>query len=262
MSEIIPLKRCSRKSHCIHPEARDGWLPSSNNYFQTDRSRKDGLRGTCKSCVAAGQKVYRENNSDKLREMKRQYYLANREQVIAKQLTYHGAHRDERLEYFRQYRLRNTPALRERNRQWRGANREHLARNMRDWKANNRAKAKTNETKRRARKRNLPVAFIDRDWASALNHFGGCCAVCKRQPGLWHTLAADHWIPLNSPECPGTVPWNIVPLCHGVDGCNNQKGAREPSEWLIEKLGKRAAKRKLAEINRFLSDAKAKEMCT
>jgi hypothetical protein len=49
------------------------------------------------------------------------------------------------------------------------------------------------------------------------------------------------------------VPWNILPLCHGVGGCNNAKGKKHPEAWLSERLGHTAAKRKLKEIHDYFS---------
>jgi ribosomal protein S27AE len=102
-----------------------------------------------------------------------------------------------------------------------------------------------------ARKKGLPNRFTSRDWDIALDYWGHKCAVCGRPRGLWHTLAQDHWIPLTHPDCPGTLPTNILPLCHGTDGCNNSKGKKHPVEWLEEKLGKRRARRKLEEIRLY-----------
>lgn len=102
--------------------------------------------------------------------------------------------------------------------------------------------------RREARIKSLPIAFDHSEWQRALEYFNGCCAVCGRQLNdLFgeHTAAADHWIPLASSDCPGTIPTNIVPLCHGVGGCNNSKSNTQPYEWLVSKFGKRKA----AEIN-------------
>ena len=65
-------------------------------------------------------------------------------------------------------------------------------------------------------------------------------------------MAMDHWIPIVSPDCPGTVPWNIVPLCGGAGGCNNSKSDRNAAEWLIGKFGKRKGRAILRKIEAFL----------
>ncbi|MEP7288112.1 MAG: hypothetical protein ABI947_20345 [Chloroflexota bacterium] len=101
------------------------------------------------------------------------------------------------------------------------------------------------------RKRELPNTFTSQDWQRALEYWDYKCAVCERPRGLWHTLAQDHWIPLTNPLCPGTNATNILPLCHGTDGCNNSKGKLLPEVWLHKKLGKRRAVRKLEEIQTY-----------
>lgn len=93
-------------------------------------------------------------------------------------------------------------------------------------------------------------------WEDALRYFNGCCAVCGRPPGLWHKLVGDHWIPLNDPLCPGTIPTNIVPLCHGAQGCNSSKRASDAKEWLTRKFGKRRAADILARIEAYFEHVK------
>ncbi len=103
----------------------------------------------------------------------------------------------------------------------------------------------------RARLRSLPKVYTIEQRRRAMEYWNGCCAVCGRPPGLWHTVALDHWIPLSNPDCPGTVASNMIPLCHGNDGCNNHKHAKDPVLWLRERMGRRRAARKLEEIQYF-----------
>jgi hypothetical protein len=108
--------------------------------------------------------------------------------------------------------------------------------------------------RRRARKLALPDYFTILDWQYALDYFNDCCAACGRQlTDLFgtHKANADHWIPLASPDCPGTVPGNIVPLCGGEGGCNNSKSDKDPEEWLIARFGKRKGKAILQRINAY-----------
>jgi ribosomal protein L37AE/L43A len=101
------------------------------------------------------------------------------------------------------------------------------------------------------RKRSLPHTFTQQDWERALEYWGYRCAVCGRPRGLWHTLAADHWIPLTHQDCPGTVATNIIPLCHGEGGCNNSKGKKMPDAWLEERLGAKQGFQKGVEIDAY-----------
>lgn len=69
----------------------------------------------------------------------------------------------------------------------------------------------------------------------------------------------DHWIALTDSRTdnPGTVVENIIPLCHGWGGCNNNKRNRDAAEWLTKKLGPRKAKKKLAEIQAYFDSLAA-----
>lgn len=105
----------------------------------------------------------------------------------------------------------------------------------------------------RARRRSLPMDYSLDDWSRALTYWQDTCAICERPRGLWHTISQDHWVPLSDAHCPGTVATNMLPLCYGADGCNNSKGGKNPEKWLVQKLGKRKAKRKLEEIHQYFA---------
>lgn len=117
---------------------------------------------------------------------------------------------------------------------------------------------KTKTLLRRSRKSKLPVKLTSKDWQRCLDYFNYSCAICGRPRGFWHTLAQDHWISLTDPrpDNPGTVPWNIVPLCHGDGGCNNIKWKKDPEQWLITHYGKRKAAKILKRIQDYFEHIK------
>lgn len=124
------------------------------------------------------------------------------------------------------------------------------------------ATQKLKAQKRLARKRGLPANF-DREHEAFLRaYWGDVCAACGKQADFWHRIAWDHWIPLTDPACPGTVPENIIPLCHARKGagtlpgpraCNNAKLQKDPVIWLTQRLGERKAKAKLREIEGYFN---------
>jgi hypothetical protein len=69
-------------------------------------------------------------------------------------------------------------------------------------------------------------------------------------------------IPLTDPrpDNPGTVPTNIVPLCHGVDGCNLSKSNGDPIEWLTSRYVPRKAKQILARIQAYFDSLKERNV--
>lgn len=112
--------------------------------------------------------------------------------------------------------------------------------------------------KRRARLMELPYDYTDDDWQSALRYFNHSCAVCGRPfvAGQDYFAAKDHWIPVTHSKCPGTIPSNIVPLCHGVNGCNNRKSNLRPRVFLMRNFDKEEAEMISARIEKFFSQAR------
>lgn len=194
------------------------WKPATTEYYYRNSGHTDGLETSCKVC-------------------RTEYQRRNKERAYAAHKRWRDNNRDQYRKLHREAKRRkpNDPEKR------------------RAWEEKNRERMRISVVNRAAKRASLPHDFTQADWQFALSYFGGCCAVCGRPPGLFHTLAMDHFYALSKPECIGTLPTNILPLCHGQGGCNNEKHNRDPEEWLTEKLGKRKAKEMLAKIHEFFS---------
>lgn len=107
------------------------------------------------------------------------------------------------------------------------------------------ARFRVASNKRRARKSFLPDNFSTADWQLCLRYWGDRCATC----GSDENIQADHWIPLSAPNCPGTIPSNMIPLCRT---CNCSKHDSDPVEWIARKLSDKAQV-KLDEIQAYLT---------
>lgn len=234
------------------------------------------------------QKAYREGNLEAISITKARYYRRNREQILKagrdyyhrtkvrdkdKRIAYrrrpevrdrtrqraqkhYHENKQEYIERAKQWGIKNPENKRESARKYTNRNRQKIRKYYKLWQSNNREIGRIKSSRYRGRKRNLLDTFTADDWRFALEYFNGCCAVCGRQLNdLFgeRTAAMDHWIPLSSPDCPGTIPTNIVPLCHGVDGCNNSKHDKGPTEWLEWKFGKRKARKVLKRIERYFT---------
>lgn len=228
--DSIPQKRCTK---C----GKD--FPATLEYFNTAKFGKYGLSSKCKAC----NHLYYEANKDRIKLRAKNWHDANIDKVRARY----------RSTYVPHPRTLVTTAdrVKEQKRRYREANRAKCnTATAKSRKANPSIRV-AEKQRRRAVERALPSAFTQADWQHVLDYFGNCCAVCGRPRGLWHTLAADHWIPLNKGG--PTVPTNIVPLCHGADGCNNTKAGSDPIEWLISKFGKRRAKQIAKRIEEYFA---------
>ena len=238
----------------------------------------------CKACQREYGKRYRAENREKRNKKNRQWRAENREKEVARSRQWHAANREYNREYRRRYRAENKEHLNERGRQWHAANREYalkyakqyrtdnyereIERNRqynaincekrREYRAQNRHIYRANLNRYRARKRALPDTWTVQHWQLALEYFNGCCAVCGRKIDLFTSLDADHWIPISSPDCPGTIPENMIPLCSNKQaiegqepGCNQSKGAIMPDAWLAQRFGEAQAIEILARIGAF-----------
>ncbi|MBE2268947.1 MAG: HNH endonuclease [Anaerolinea sp.] len=191
-------------------------LPATTEYFSVAKHLRDGLQPACKQCF----KAYRLQNRERILQQKKEHYYENVVSINAGKIKYY---------YAKQEALRNGD--------------EEI---LRQHRARLAESAKIGHAQRRTRKLNLPYDWSRRAWKLCLAYWDNRCSVCG---GTQH-LHADHWIPLSSPECPGTVTENMIVLCRT---CNVRKHTTMPEIWLIETLGEEAAQRKLAEIQAYFA---------
>lgn len=260
--------------------------PATAEYFY--RKPNGSFRLPCRACqiaiyrqwqkdhpskVKANNDRYRHNHREKVNERKRRWDQKNSEKRQASQRKYRNSEHGRKVA--QRWRDNHREKLRERSRQWYMADPQRKVRRnqytrryhqthgyvsqKRYYHTHPESKAVAKQ-RRRAREMALPDTFTIQEWRHALNYFNGCCAVCGRPPGLWHTIAADHWIPVTSPACPGTIASNMLPLCHsqkdGFDGCNNTKADKDAIEWLTARYAPRKAKRILARIEAYFASLK------
>ena len=144
----------------------------------------------------------------------------------------------------REERRQSPNRNRETDKLWRKTHREHL-----------RNYGRVYSIKRRTTEKSLPYQFSQAAKQRMMDYFGHKCAACGRSAGLWLIIAIDHWIPISSSNCPGTVTTNLIPLCHatrdGEGGCNGRKKNRDPKQWIVEQFGKRRAREILKRIEAY-----------
>jgi hypothetical protein len=226
--------------------------PRTREYFDTSRQSRDGLKQPCKVCrraeyhanpEAARQRTqawYRENTARAKAYLKAYRDGEKREELLGKKRADWTQHKEEINHKRREDRQKDHTRILAREQQWR--------KNHRD---KGRLYSRTAYAKRYERLRGLPNTFTEEQWKSCLQYWGYACAVCGKQEGFQWTLAQDHWIALDLSNSLGHVVDNIVPLCHGIDGCNNSKRNHVAEEWLVRKLGNQRAARVLKRIQDY-----------
>lgn len=236
--------------------------PATTKFFYAHYVNRDGLKGQCKQC-------YTQTHSLGLRNTL-QFGVPDgykRCSICAKILLYTP-------EYFHRRYTGNDKNLlahckdcaRNKFADWRKINGKWLVDNTKRWRQQNPdsyrklqrrhrlkypEKSRIRTHKRLARKRQLPNNCTPDNWEACLEYWQHRCAACGRTKDETITIAADHWIPLSWPDCPGTIAANMIPLCHGIDGCNNTKWAHDPEIWLQKRFGVQDAQVILSRINAY-----------
>ena len=263
----IPLKRCPGCGET-----------KPHSEFSKDKARRDGLQAHCKQCRAK----YRSDNADKIREGVARYRSENpakvregqaryRSENPAKERERHARYRSEnpakaRESHARYYR-KNVDKARERHARYYRKNVDKLHEYGAQWRQENPDKDRAKAHRRRATMRALPAQWTDTDAQRMLAYWGNRCAICSQhvEPNnAFYYLAQDHWIALDDPRIdnPGTVPCNILPLCHSkignALGCNNSKSNADPIAWLHSRYpdDPRLVAKILARIAKYFKYAK------
>lgn len=215
--------------------------PATLEYFKPITWRNI-LSGMCRECIQETNRE-RQKQAPEIKKAARGRY--DPEKARAEKRRSYRRNKDKIRIYQRGWDNRNRAKLRLRNKQYRHT---HEGRQKRKkWVNANRDKLKAIYHRRQARKRGLPDAFTAEDWQRALAYWNDSCAVCgisfeERKPH------ADHIIPLVSPDCLGTVPLNILPLC---SHCNMSKSDNDLFEWMTDRYGVDYAAERLAAIQAY-----------
>ena len=156
------------------------------------------VNGTCKECEKIGVEAWKAANREKHLEAMRRWGRNNPEKRRASVRA--RIDKDPEKHYSRM--------------------RKAIAR----WAAENPGKKCANESRRRAKKRNVGGHFTDQDIAKIFKMQKGKCAYCHVSLGKRYDR--DHIIPLSAGG--SNWPSNIQLLC---DFCNSSKGAKHPVEY-------------------------------
>lgn len=267
MDDVSVLyKQCSRKNKCVNPLG--SLLPATSEFFNNRKRSKDGLNYQCKACVHEYHQRPERKEKDRIRSQQpeikarfRAYRQSPRGQEVLKRYNASDKCKKRQKEYYARpeqlEKRRKHRSLKETKQKQREYNqRPEVKARVKEYSKSPKGKIAItlSHHRRKNNERNLPWNFTTEDWQFALNYFHGCCAVCGRQLNDLlgtHTAAPDHWIALSDPKCPGTIPTNIVPLCHGINGCNNSKWMKPADQWLTDRFGKRRAKQVMDKIKAF-----------
>jgi hypothetical protein len=187
---------------------------------------------------------------EETRQRDRQNYLKNREKKLAQKAIYRESHKEQD----KAWRKKNRKKLLAYNEKYREEHHEQIrARQLDNYHSN-----KLSIEKHRSKKAQLPDNFTKEQYFFMLQYWNYACAVCGREEGFEWTISMDHWIPISSEQCPGTVAWNIVPLCCGLKGCNNSKHKKDGIIWLKQNYSLYKSKKILRSIEAYFTIVSAR----
>lgn len=225
-SELLATKRCCR---CQTERSREE--------FTRDKNTPDGLDRRCKACKALINAAYAVANRDQVNSKSRRYYAAHpevrvkaaerREQNPERSREIKRAFRERNPEAGRDYYQANRDEILARQKADRAARPEVHAERTRKWAQDNPLAVRELQHRRRARLRAATVGPVDLEALWVANK--GCCQLCglpiDRTLKAPHPMSAsvDHIFPLARG---GTHEQSNLQWTHLVE--NIQKGATVP----------------------------------
>lgn len=191
-------------------------------------------RPECRDCLNSARRTRYRNNPESIKRRVSRYRERHPEAVKETNRKYHQANRTERNARASAYYIAT----------YYPANRERLRTQQRAWAQRRPEMQLLKRMRRLTRQFSRPIRFGPQDWQRCYGAFGGRCAYCGAK-----ATTGDHFIPLVSDDCPGTVPNNMIPAC---GPCNFSKSSRDPDAWLLKRLGTVDAAIRLTAIRAYL----------
>lgn len=257
---ICKLCRSTRSGGYIAP-AKEGYkrcskcreeFPASAEHFYRSTAAISGLASWCRNCTAE----WRENNPDKTKLYRDKFYSSHPKIGTKYSQSYRKKNPGKSAEVAKRRYAADPEKHREQSRRRYAKNPQARIRSSRKHAMANPQRMPVYRGRIEARERSLPATLTTRQWEAILLHWNGRCAYCGNQPGLLPNMkiTMDHFIPLSSLQCPGTVPTNVLPACLS---CNDSKHNREPHKWLASKFGSRKAQTILDRLDTFFGWAQS-----
>jgi hypothetical protein len=189
--------------------------------FYKKKQSKDGHRSECKQCTTMQNDKYRRDNIEKVKDCKRKYRDENRENIKKKNAEYRETNRELIRKRARDWAIKKRDKTY--GRKYYLLNKDYISKRNNTYAKENSLKRLIREQRRRAKIKDLPTGFTEKDWIECLIFFDQECSYCGKKLA---TLQQDHFIPVDKGG--GYLKENIVPAC---PSCNASKRNKRFEEW-------------------------------
>lgn len=161
--------------------------------FSKQRERKDGHKSNCKSCLSTSDKLYSQENKEKIKRRRKEHYEKNKEKYNKMSAEWTKKNPEKAKAKYLKYRHANLEKVNSYNRLRRLSN---LAKDA----------AKT--AKRRSRKREATPNWLTEEHLQQILKFYEESNRLSESTGIKHHV--DHIVPLRGKNVCGLhVPWNL-----------------------------------------------------
>lgn len=200
-------------------------VKKSEAAFSPDKTKKGGLKSSCKACRVDADHAWRVANPGKAKAKDVAYYAANSEKVKAKRLAYYAANTNKQKDYSAVYRAENPDKAKASCAAWRAANPGKLKAKIAIWRAANPESLRIYSANRRARKRKCGGVLSKGLSDKLFSLQKGRCACCGNPLGEKYHL--DHIMPLARGGANTDSNMQLL-----INTCNMQKHASDPLHFM------------------------------
>lgn len=184
--------------------------------FSKNRAKKDGYNTACKPCKRLSDKLYRENNKEKVAAGKRKCYLEKKDYYIAKNKEWVKNNPDSRKRIVNNYYSRHQETILEKQTVYRSENREVCNSRIKSWAERNPDRLRAKDARRRGRELKAQPLWLTDKQKQEIDDIYNLARDCELVSGEKYHV--DHIVPLQGKTVCGLhVPWNLQVLPASVN---------------------------------------------
>lgn len=190
--------------------------------FNKNKTQKDGYHNTCKSCKRVSDKLYRENNKEKVAIGKRKCYLEKKEHYDAKTKEWVKNNPNGRKSIANNYYIHNQETILEKQAIYRYENKEICNSRIKCWAKRNPDKLRAKDARRRSQELKAQPLWLSGKHKQEIDNIYNLARDCELVSGEKYHV--DHIVPLQGKTVCGLhVPWNLQVLPASVNIVKSNK---------------------------------------